>query len=106
INPAGANRPGGYTVPATTRVRKSGVSHHHAPTLRQRLATHTTTARCYVPAALLAGAALASCKTAPPPPPPPPAVVVAPVDVRDTPVQAEFTGEARGGEDLEGGARD
>ena len=64
-----------------------------------------TTARCHALAALLACAALASCKTAPPPPPPPPAVVVAPVDVKDTPVQAEFTGEVRGGEDVEVRAR-
>lgn len=54
---------------------------------------------------VLVCAALASCKTAPPPPPPLPAVVVAPVDVRDTPVQAEFTGEVRGGEDIEVRAR-
>jgi membrane fusion protein (multidrug efflux system) len=62
-------------------------------------------AGCHALAALLACAALASCKTAPPPPPPPPAVVVAPVDVKDTPVQAEFTGEVRGGEDVEVRAR-
>ena len=54
---------------------------------------------------LLTCAAFVSCKTAPPPPPPPPAVVVAPVDVKDTPVQAEFTGEVRGGEDVEVRAR-
>src|SRR5215831_7326225 len=64
-----------------------------------------TTAGCRTLAALLAGAALANCKSAPPPPPPPPAVVVAPVDVKDTPVQAEFTGEVRGGEDVEVRAR-
>jgi len=92
-------------VPATTRVRKSAVSHHYAPTLGGRLEAHMTTARCHALAALLACAALASCKTAPPPPPPPPAVVVAPVDVKDTPVQAEFTGEVRGGEDVEVRAR-
>ena len=49
--------------------------------------------------------ALAGCKEPPPPPPPPPEVVVQPVDVRDTPVQAEFTGEIRGGEDVEVRAR-
>ena len=92
-------------MPATTRVRKSAVSHHYAPTLGGRLEAHMTTARCHALAALLACAALASCKTAPPPPPPPPAVVVAPVDVKDTPVQAEFTGEVRGGEDVEVRAR-
>ena len=48
---------------------------------------------------------LAGCKKAPPPPPPPPEVVVQPVDVRDVPVQAEFTGEVRGGEDVEVRAR-
>ena len=48
---------------------------------------------------------LAACKEPPPPPPPPPEVVVQPVDVRDTPVQAEFTGEIRGGEDVEVRAR-
>jgi len=64
-----------------------------------------TTAGCRALAALLACAALASCKTAPPPPPPPPSVVVQPVEVKDTPVQAEFTGEVRGGEDVEVRAR-
>jgi membrane fusion protein, multidrug efflux system len=58
----------------------------------------------FVPALLLC-AALADCKTAPPPIPPPPAVVVEPVQVRDTPVQAEFTGQVRGGEDVEVRAR-
>ena len=48
---------------------------------------------------------LAGCKKAPPPPPPPPEVVVQPVEVRDVPVQAEFTGEVRGGEDVEVRAR-
>ena len=58
----------------------------------------------FVPALLLC-AALAACKTAPPPPIVPPAVVVQPVEVRDTPVQAEFTGQVRGGEDVEVRAR-
>ena len=59
----------------------------------------------FIPALLLC-AALADCKTAPPPAaPPPPAVVVEPVEVRDTPVQAEFTGQVRGGEDVEVRAR-
>src|SRR3954454_93629 len=49
---------------------------------------------------------LPACKEPPlPPPPPPPEVVVQPVDVKDTPVQAEFTGEIRGGEDVEVRAR-
>ena len=48
---------------------------------------------------------LPGCKEPPPPPPPPPEVVVQPVDVKDTPVQAEFTGEIRGGEDVEVRAR-
>ncbi|HEY9507988.1 MAG TPA: efflux RND transporter periplasmic adaptor subunit [Gemmatimonadales bacterium] len=55
--------------------------------------------------ALLALAGLAGCKEPPPPPPPPPEVVVQPVDVRDTPVQMEFTGAIRGGEDVEVRAR-
>ena len=54
---------------------------------------------------LLILGALVGCKEPPPPPPPPPEVVVQPVDVRDTPVQAEFTGEIRGGEDVEVRAR-
>jgi membrane fusion protein, multidrug efflux system len=59
----------------------------------------------FVPAVLLC-AALVDCKTAPPPAaPPPPSVVVEPVEVRDTPVQAEFTGQVRGGEDVEVRAR-
>jgi membrane fusion protein (multidrug efflux system) len=58
----------------------------------------------FVPALLLC-AAVAACKTAPPPIPPPPSVVVQPVEVRDTPVQAEFTGQVRGGEDVEVRAR-
>ena len=57
-----------------------------------------------LPVLLILGT-LAGCKEAPPPPPPPPEVVVQPVDVRDTPVQAEFTGEIRGGEDVEVRAR-
>ena len=56
-------------------------------------------------AVLLILGALSGCKEPPPPPPPPPEVVVQPVDVRDTPVQAEFTGEIRGGEDVEVRAR-
>src|SRR3954470_10424128 len=49
---------------------------------------------------------LPACKEPPlPPPPPPPEVVVQPVEVKDTPVQAEFTGEVRGGEDVEVRAR-
>jgi membrane fusion protein (multidrug efflux system) len=55
--------------------------------------------------ALLALAGLAACKASPPPAPPPPEVVVQPVEVRDMPVQAEFTGEVRGGEDVEVRAR-
>src|SRR4051812_15551572 len=64
---AGATCPWRYTVPATTRVRKSGVSQHNAPTLGERLEAHMTTAGCQALAVLLASAALASCKTAPPP---------------------------------------
>jgi membrane fusion protein, multidrug efflux system len=56
-------------------------------------------------AVLLILGALPGCKEPPPPPPPPPEVVVQPVDVKDTPVQAEFTGEIRGGEDVEVRAR-
>jgi membrane fusion protein (multidrug efflux system) len=55
--------------------------------------------------ALLVLSNLVGCKEPPAPPPPPPEVVVQPVDVRDTPVQAEFTGEIRGGEDVEVRAR-
>jgi membrane fusion protein, multidrug efflux system len=55
--------------------------------------------------AFLACTGLAGCKSAPPSPVPPPEVVVQPVEVRDTPVQAEFTGEVRGGEDVEVRAR-
>ena len=54
---------------------------------------------------LIACIGLSSCKEAPPPPPPPPEVVVQPVEVRDSPVQAEFTGVIRGGEDVEVRAR-
>lgn len=57
-----------------------------------------------LPVLLILGA-LAGCKEPPTPPPLPPEVVVQPVDVRDTPVQAEFTGEIRGGEDVEVRAR-
>src|SRR6478736_2230546 len=49
-------------------------------------------------------ALLSSCKKTPPPPPPP-EVVVQPVTVRDVPIQVEFTGEVRGGEDVEVRAR-
>ena len=55
--------------------------------------------------ACLAWAGLAACGEDTPPPPPPPEVVVQPVEVRDMPVQAEFTGEVRGGEDVEVRAR-
>jgi membrane fusion protein (multidrug efflux system) len=48
---------------------------------------------------------VASCKKDAPPPQSPPEVVVEPVNVRDMPVQAEFTGEIRGGEDVEVRAR-
>ena len=64
---------------------------------------HMTGCR-FIPALLLS-AAWAGCKSAPPPVPPPPSVVVEPVEVRDTPVQAEFTGQVRGGEDVEVRAR-
>jgi membrane fusion protein (multidrug efflux system) len=47
---------------------------------------------------------LSSCKKTPPPPPAP-EVVVQPVEVRDVPIQVEFTGEVRGGEDVEVRAR-
>src|SRR4051812_13429629 len=57
-------------------------------------------------AALLVGMGLAGCKKeAPPPAQAPPEVAVEPVDVRDMPVQAEFTGQVRGGEDVEVRAR-
>ena len=62
-------------------------------------------ARPWSAAAVLVCAGVLGCKDAPPPPPPPPEVVVQPVEVRDTPVQAEFTGEVRGGEDVEVRAR-
>ena len=62
-------------------------------------------AGCRFVPALLVCAAVAACKTAPPPPVVAPAVVVEPVEVRDTPVQAEFTGQVRGGEDVEVRAR-
>jgi membrane fusion protein (multidrug efflux system) len=48
---------------------------------------------------------MTGCKDEKPSAPPPPDVVVEPVDVRDMPVQAEFTGEIRGGEDVEVRAR-
>ena len=50
-------------------------------------------------------AVLSGCGDEPPAAPPPPEVVVQPVEVRDVPVQAEFTGEVRGGEDVEVRAR-
>ena len=62
-------------------------------------------AGCRPQAALLVLVGLAGCKKSPPPPPPPPEVEVQPVDVRDTPVQVEFTGEIKGGEDVEVRAR-
>jgi membrane fusion protein (multidrug efflux system) len=74
----------------------------HVPTLehpRQPLAG------CRFVPTLVLCVAFAACKTAPPPPVVPPAVVVEPVEVRDTPVQAEFTGQVRGGEDVEVRAR-
>jgi membrane fusion protein, multidrug efflux system len=55
--------------------------------------------------ALILCAGVAACKKSAPPPQPPPEVVVDPVDVKDMPVQAEFTGEVRGGEDVEIRAR-
>jgi membrane fusion protein (multidrug efflux system) len=61
---------------------------------------------CRLLPALLVVMTLAACgKKAAAPPPPPPEVVVEPVDVKDMPVQAEFTGEVRGGEDVEIRAR-
>ena len=62
-------------------------------------------ARRWSMAAVVVCVGVAGCKEAPPPPPPAPEVVVQPVEVRDTPVQAEFTGEVRGGEDVEVRAR-
>jgi membrane fusion protein (multidrug efflux system) len=62
-------------------------------------------AECRPLAVLFILGTLPGCKEPPPPPPPPPEVVVQPVDVKDTPVQAEFTGEIRGGEDVEVRAR-
>jgi membrane fusion protein, multidrug efflux system len=57
-------------------------------------------------AVLLVCIGLVGCKEdAPPPQAPPPEVVVEPVNVRDMPVQAEFTGQVRGGEDVEVRAR-
>jgi membrane fusion protein, multidrug efflux system len=55
--------------------------------------------------AVLLCAGIAGCKESPPPVQPPPEVVVEPVEVRDMPVQAEFTGQVRGGEDVEVRAR-
>jgi membrane fusion protein (multidrug efflux system) len=54
---------------------------------------------------LLLWVVFSGCKDAAPPPAPPPEVLVEPVEVRDMPVQAEFTGEVRGGEDVEVRAR-
>jgi membrane fusion protein, multidrug efflux system len=62
-------------------------------------------AKCRPLPALLVILSSTACKEDAPPTPPPPEVVVEPVDVRDTPVQAEFTGEIRGGEDVEVRAR-
>jgi len=62
-------------------------------------------AGCRLQAALLVLVGLVGCKKGPPPTPPPPEVEVQPVEVRDTPVQVEFTGEVRGGEDVEVRAR-
>jgi membrane fusion protein, multidrug efflux system len=62
-------------------------------------------ARCRALPAALVLAGVAGCKDSPPPAPPPPVVEVQPVEVRDMPVQAEFTGEIRGGEDVEVRAR-
>jgi membrane fusion protein (multidrug efflux system) len=62
-------------------------------------------ARCRVWPAVLVLVGLTGCKKSPPPAPPPPEVEVQPVEVRDMPVQAEFTGEVRGGEDVEVRAR-
>ena len=62
-------------------------------------------AGCRLQAALLVLVGLAGCKKGPPPTPPPPDVEVQPVEVRDTPVQVEFTGEIKGGEDVEVRAR-
>jgi membrane fusion protein, multidrug efflux system len=57
-------------------------------------------------AALLVSMGVVGCKKeAPPPAQVPPEVAVEPVDVRDMPVQAEFTGQVRGGEDVEVRAR-
>ena len=65
-----------------------------------------TVAGCRLLPALLLCVGIAGCdkKTAPPAAPPP-EVAVEPVDVRDMPVQVEFTGEIRGGEDVEVRAR-
>src|SRR6476661_11152927 len=61
---------------------------------------------CWLLPSLLVVMTLAACgKKAAAPPPPPPEVVVEPVDVKDMPVQAEFTGQVRGGEDVEVRAR-
>ena len=65
-----------------------------------------TVAGCRLLPALLLCVGIAGCdkKTAAPAAPPP-EVAVEPVDVRDMPVQVEFTGEVRGGEDVEVRAR-
>jgi membrane fusion protein (multidrug efflux system) len=62
--------------------------------------------RCRAWPAVLVLVGVAGCgEKGPPPAPPPPEVEVQPVEVRDMPVQAEFTGEIRGGEDVEVRAR-
>jgi membrane fusion protein (multidrug efflux system) len=58
-----------------------------------------------LPALLVVVAVFGCGKKSAAPTAPPPEVVVEPVDVKDMPVQAEFTGEVRGGEDVEVRAR-
>lgn len=65
-----------------------------------------TAAEARLLAVLLVCTGVVGCeKESAPPPQAPPEVVVEPVDVRDMPIQAEFTGEVRGGEDVEVRAR-
>src|SRR6185436_7844734 len=59
----------------------------------------------FLPALLLCVGIVGCNKKSSPPAAPPPEVAVEPVDVRDMPVQVEFTGEVRGGEDVEVRAR-